>query len=256
MFCSIYFFHVIRKLVLYQLFWPKRMVEDELEMPHRLEKVDGVRTWFKDEVCGQLSNDAFDDCYNSVLVEAYRVPGDHEWFVYCFPERASPVGSLLQEFRPNLAVHYFQKEERTVKDTLWAVAEWHRHGFVARAFVFKAMDDYMLNHFDLEWRNFVVIEDGAFDERSTKTKLYGEKSPFLIQIMSRYWVFDNASWEGDLCYVWPTDCIYESIAVWFHILRTRYGGVCFGVDLTPLIGRIFQAPTPIQIANGAIVNEL
>jgi hypothetical protein len=252
MFCATYFTPIFKKIQLYDLFWPKRMIKEELNMPNMEEKIEQVRTWFRKDVCDSLGQDAFDDCYNGVLEDAYSVPGDKKWFKFNFPERPMAVGSILHEFRPELAKVYFS-EERATKKTLWASAERYRHGFVARAFVFKAIDDYMINRYTLEWRDYVVIEEQEFG--SQMAKIYGENTPFLVQVMSRYWVFDNASQPQDICYTWPTDCIYESIAVWFHILLTRYRGICMGVDLSHLINQIFQ-PKQVQLKDNCIVDEI
>lgn len=239
-FTSTYCFQLLYKIDVYNMFWPKRMVlGEELDMPNMEEQTENVRQWIYDVVCKDMRNESFESCYYNVIKLAYNVPGDYDWYRYKYPAMPTNQGTMLQELRP-LLFRWYGSEDRGDAHTLWISADRYRMGFVGRQFIVTVLDDYLKNFYKLSWEKYVIVQDHLLNRENQFSKMFSEPTPLLIQVMSRFWVYDNASWPQDQCYVWPTDSIYEAIAVWFHILVTRYHGRCMELDLNELIKSVFE----------------
>lgn len=96
----------------------------------------------------------------------------------------------------------------------------------------------MRMHYNLKWRSGVIVAHNELE--TAHVKLCRAPIPLLLQVFSRYWVYDSFAYPRDVAYVWPTDSIYETVAVWMHQCRRNYHCRVFGTDLTLLINQVLQ----------------
>jgi hypothetical protein len=47
-----------------------------------------VKEWFRTTICPSLGEEGFDDCYTTILDEAYDCPGDDIWYSFKEPQSA------------------------------------------------------------------------------------------------------------------------------------------------------------------------
>jgi hypothetical protein len=155
--------------------------------------------------------------------------------------------------RPTFSKRYFS-EERANAATVTEAALRYKYGNVAREFVIEAIDMYLRMHYNCKWRAAVVISHAEIE--SSQLKLFRAPVPLLIQVFSRYWVYDKYAYGGDTVRVWPTDSIYESIAVWMHQCLVNYQGRVFDVDLSLLLNKILYPPVVAAQHLGGIQREI
>ena len=74
-----------------------------------------------------------------------------------------------------------------------------------------------------------MVDNGGIEMSSWK--LSRPQCPIILQVFSRYWVYNDAEY-------YPTDNIYETLAMWFVLLRDEYDSCLFGTDMTDIIKQI------------------
>lgn len=236
MMCSIYFGEVMRRQQYYALFYPKRMSREELQFDAQ-RGGECVRRWLETVVASALGEEGFDLCYTTVMDEAYACPGDDDWFAVKEPQTTFSRGLVLATLRTQLSKRYYS-EERANPATVWDAATRYLYGNVARDFVLEATNNYFMSHFNLRWYEAVVVQHAELE--GSHVKLYRAPIPLLIQPFSQYWVYDQHAYAQDICYTWPTNNIYEAIAVWMHQCRRNYNGRVFGTDISACIARVLH----------------
>ena len=122
---------------------------------------------------------------------------------------------------------------RITQDVVMAAVQQPTHsGHASRIFIINLLDQYLRIHYKIPWKDGVVIQNAGIE--SNEKKLFSKKSaPFLVQVCSRLWVYCDKV-------VYMTDDIYEAIAFWMHLLKDRYGGKLFGVNLSDFIGKVLK----------------
>jgi hypothetical protein len=221
-FCSIYFHTIQRRLYFYDTCTRRKLV------PPLGRSTARIALFIEHEI--KLGEENFEEEYKKACEEAYEFPGDLEWFKYENPDVPPQTGPILDCYRKELAKKYYTTYRATQDVVLAAVQQPTQSGHAARCFVLNLFDQYMRIHHKIPWKDAIVIKNSAI-ERNEK-KLFSKKSaPFLVQVVSRFWVYCNRV-------VYMTDNLYEAIAYWLHLLREHYGGKLFGVDLNGLIGKL------------------
>ena len=89
---------------------------------------------------------------------------------------------------------------------------------------------------ELKWYSGVIMK--AADLLRSQYELSSNQAPFLVQVLSSFWAYDNGE-------VYITDNIYESIVIWFWLLKTRYQAKLYDLKFGAFIqqaleGRIGQ----------------
>jgi hypothetical protein len=79
---------------------------------------------------------------------------------------------------------------------------------------------------EVRWYQGVVIHSN--DIYMSTYNLQNNMAPFLLQVLSTYWAYDEGT-------VWKCDEFYETLCVWFRLLRNRYAGQLFGYDLSKFV---------------------
>jgi len=90
-----------------------------------------------------------------------------------------------------------------------------------------------------DWERCVVISNEQFSNPAVQMRIMQGRLPFIIEIVSRYWVYNyNSEKEID---IWVTDNIYDVIAMWLYILKIQYKSMLLEYNLTKLIDKIFKS---------------
>jgi hypothetical protein len=241
MFCTIYFNHLLRRLYYYD-----KLKENmgSVELPSG--SVQRCKEWVKTSVLDSLGTEGFEDAYSSACEQCYHFPGDTQWFQYRYPARQPVTGPVLDCIRPVFAKRYFSDDRVTKDPILAAVDRCDHQGQCSRVFVLVALDQYMKTHYNASWRDAVVIDNEGIE--LSQFKLVKANAPCLLQLLSRYWVYDQAR-------IYPCDNIYSAITTWMYILREKYNAALFGVSLATLTQLILQPPTP-QTSGNRFVGSL
>jgi hypothetical protein len=225
-FCTIYFHAIFRRIFYGELI--QKLNVNKLPEEKAIER---CKAWIAGEVCDGLGLDGFDDLYDKSYEEAYRFPGDLEWFKYKYPDQASHTGPILDCFRKEYSKKFYA-EHRTSKEAVLNTVGLNNHvGLCSYCFILNAVDQYFKTSFQLNWRDCICIENSAI-EGTQKIMLRG-KVPYLVQFFSKYYCFHKGQ-------VFITDCVYTSIVNWLWVLRKYYKGFCLTVDCNQLIDKILD----------------
>jgi hypothetical protein len=219
-FCCIYFHAIQRRIFYYELL-------DRFQC-----NVSGaaVREWVANSVCTMLGSEGFEDCFGKSCEEAYRFPGDADWFAYRYPALPAQTGSILGCFRPEHAKRYYTDYRLSQEAVLAAVDQDSHSGHCARLFVINAIDQYMRVHHGIPWKDGLVIQNNGLE--GSHVKLFRGDAPYLVQVFSRYSVY----YKGSIC---SKNCIYETFACWLNVLKTHYGSAVFETTmLTTLVNKL------------------
>ncbi len=118
----------------------------------------------------------------------------------------------------------FSSERRTSKETVLNTIH-SRH--ISRTFILKMLSNHIYHKSavdaEVQWYDGVVVESTQIS--SAAYDLESNLAPFLFHVLSHYWPYDQSA-------VYICDNLFESIAVWFYLLRTRYNDLLFGRDLS------------------------
>ncbi len=186
-----------------------------------------VRGWVA-QIVRAIPDDAFDDLYARVAAdEAYTFVGDDAWFKYAWPSQVHSRGACIVELRPHLYKRYYSEAQVTKDAVLAAVPT----SLASRLFVLAAVDVYIGNAVpNTHWRDSVVIPSDAIEDEALK--LQRDMAPLLVQTFSNYCAYDAGC-------IHVSDDLYESLAVWFMLLRgDKYGGKLFGSDMGELLEEV------------------
>ncbi len=228
-FCSIYF-HAIQR----RIFYYSKANKSPVPAPVDATMIDRVEQWVN-VVVDSLGKEGFDDCYAKACEESYNFPGDLEWFKYRYPNLPAQTGPILDCFRKKYAERYYM-DYRASKESVLGVIDQDSHsGSAARIFVLNAIDQFMKTHFSIPWRDGLVIDNNALE--GNQIKLYRSRAPYLLQVFSRHWVYHNGN-------VYPSDSMYQSLAIWMYLLKERYNCQVFGVSLERLVTKIVDNVRP------------
>ncbi len=220
-FCATYF-HVVQRRIYYA----------ENIKRHEIGKLTThCKKWFEIDACNNLGSDGFEDEYNKACEEAYQFPGDLEWFTYRYPDLSVQTGPILDCFRKELAKQYCTNY-RVSKEVLIASLQLASHtGQCARLFFLNTIDQYMKVQFSIPWKDGIVVKN--CDLEKTSGKLLRNGAPYIVQIFSRFWVYQKGE-------VYCSDDILQVFAYWLLVVKRDYGGKVFGTDLTKLINKVIK----------------
>lgn len=219
-FCTIYFHAIFRRMFYYKLI-PKG---PNIDLPF-----DNCKKWIRTEVCEGLGSEGFEDCYAKACEECYHFPGDLEWFKFRYPEMQAQTGPILDCFRKEMAKKYFT-DYRSSMDSVLAVYNQPSHsGQCSRTFIINAIDQYMRMHFNIPWKDGVVIKNDGIE--GSKHKLFRKSAPFIVQVYSRYSVYEDSK-------IYSSDDIYQTFTFWCLLLYRNYKSQLFGTDLGRLVKKI------------------
>lgn len=148
------------------------------------------------------------------------------WFSYYYPQERARTRVILPLIREDL-VELFHTEHNVSLETVMNNVN-KRH--ISNLFVLRVVDDYFTEHYNFKWFDNVVV---LHDNMEQREDLLGEHPPWpsLVQVNSRVWPFYESR-------VWPTDDVYSAIAVWFHLLQTKHGGVIMEYDINETIDEV------------------
>jgi len=174
-----------------------------------------------------MSSDNFETLVQSVLDEAYLFPGDELWFKFQWPTNVYNRGACITALRPHLYNQYYSESYLTKAAMLRAAKTQH----TARLFVMKTVEQLLQRYnTDLRWCDGVKINNDEIE--SQDWKMTERICPLLIQPMANYWVY----WDE---HVFETEDIFQSIALWFWIVKRDCKNELFKYDLSETINQIF-----------------
>lgn len=235
-FSAIYFRAILRRFFfkdLFELVSPLEMVREWVEDATRLDHVKSVERWFEGEVCNSLGADGYDETYKAACELAYVFPGDLQWFRYREPGNVENVQTILGVIRKPLADRFASEGVISKQVVLAAMNADDHQGHCARMFLLLAVGQYMQTFYEFDWYEAVVVTNEKLE--SVDYKFYREKSPTLVQRFSFFEVCHRGR-------VVNTDSIYETLAVWFLIVKHVYQSHIFEYDLTRCVEKAL-APT-------------
>jgi hypothetical protein len=229
-FCSIYMGEILQRFFYYDLLRPNATIE----VPRADLIAASGHTWVT-KVVMELADEAFDDLYTrTASEEGYTFVGDDLWFKYSFPNTQSGRGACIATFRPHLYKR-FHSESHVSKTAALASP-----CLTARMFMITAVDEYIkMNAAHIQWRSAVVM---ANVDVPKQTDLLGQGlCPYLVQVFSTYWVYDNG--RVHIC-----DSIYEAIGVWFWLLHTCYDDTLHGDDMRSFVKDVLPSNVRAEMA--------
>jgi hypothetical protein len=234
-FVSLYMGEMLRRFFYYEMLSKKKIEIEGLESRiHLKSQIDKCRLWVE-SVVNFFAEEAFVDLYVESCAESYAFVGDDKWFKYIWPQKVHSRAACLAELRPHLYRRFFSESRASRASILSSINTSH----VSRCFVFKAISQYIQIKLGgasaVKWYEGVVIH--SHEIYMSSYNLRANLAPFLLQVFSTYWAYDQGC-------VWKSDDFYESLAVWFHLLRTRYQSTLFGHDLTRFVDAAIGPPSP------------
>lgn len=235
-FAAFVFFYMgeISKRFFYYDMLTKRPIPNTF--PLLKEQTIACQKWIQ-HIVGFFAEEAFTDVYTEICNDSYSFVGDDQWFKYKWPLKVHSRAACLAELRPHLYRRFFSESRASRALVLNAIQTSH----TARLFVFKAISQYiqikMGGASEVKWYNGVVIHND--DIYMSTYNLRANMAPFLLQVFSTYWTYYGG-------YVWKSDDFYETLAVWFNVLREHFSSHLFEYDLTPFVDAAIGKNTRLQ----------
>jgi hypothetical protein len=221
-FVSFYMGEICRRLFYYEM-----LSKRALKLPgvHGIIDTQRCRSWIE-HIVKFFAEEAFTDLYVDSCNESYSFPGDDQWFKFRWPRKIHSRAACLADLRPHLYRRFFSESRATRSSVLNSINSSH----VSRLFMLKAISQYiqikMGGATEVRWYQGVVIHSN--DIYMSTYNLQNNMAPFLLQVLSTYWAYDEGT-------VWKCDEFYETLCVWFRLLRNRYAGQLFGYDLSKFV---------------------
>lgn len=221
-FCSFYIIQIDRRV-----FWTQLLRQMQHIQESNLEQITSYfMNWFSREV-ELMSADNFESVIQNVVDEAYDFPGDERWFKFQWPTNVYNRGACITALRPHLYSQYYSETYLTKTAMIRAAKTQHP----ARLFVLKTVEQLLQRYnTDLRWCDGVKINNDEIE--SQDWKMTERVCPLLIQTMANYWLY----WDD---HVFETEDIFQSIALWFWIVKRDCGSELFKYDLSETINQIF-----------------
>ena len=200
-------------------------------MPKTLsEYAVNVKEWIERMVMEDTPEEAFQDLYIEICNEAYDFAGDFPWFKYMWPLRSKSIAANLAAMRPHLYRPFFS-ESRCKKHLV--LGNMHNN-YASRLYVLHNMSGYFhakSGSSELKWFSGIVIK--ADDVYGSAYELESNRAPFLVQILSSFWAYDRGK-------VYITDNIYETMVIWFWLLKTRYDSKLYDLNFKAFIQQALE----------------
>ncbi len=228
-FNSYYVSEIMRRFFYYDLLSKRPLSGMLVHQPRKF--VPSIKNWVQRIVNG-MPEEAFSEMHFDSCTMSYKFVGDVEWYKYQNPQAIYSTNSSLMKLRPHLYRRYFSEEQVTKKCMLEAVNTSH----VARMSMFKVMSNYIQTKIgtdEVQWYKGVVIHSDEI--RLSAYNLRTNKAPLILQVFSSYWAYDQDS-------VYMTDDFYETIAVWFLLLKHRYDSLLHGHSFAAIINEALREP--------------
>jgi hypothetical protein len=157
-YCCIYFNAIFRRLFYYELIKP--MIVEPIDTAAAESK---LQAFVEGTVCTFLGEEGVEDLYQAACDDAYRFPGDKQWYQFLYPDFEAITGDVLQQTRPLYAKSFFTENR-----------------------VSKAP---------------ILITNRQMSTTEAHIKMQRGKMPLLIQFCSRFWVYDHKTvWATDGIY--------------------------------------------------------
>jgi hypothetical protein len=184
----------------------------------------GRAHWFENVVCAAIGPSGYEDCKMRACQEAYKIPGDDEWFAYRNPNAQIERGAVLDTIRKQLAKKYFAESAISLEATLATMDSNDYYGRCSRLFALHAIDAYMRMKYRFDWHDVVVIENDQLHAESTKLLL--DKIPHLVELTN----FISVHYKG---HFYQSNSIYETLGCWFDIVERDFNSTLFGCRVKP-----------------------
>ena len=190
----------------------------EEDLNHAAKKLEN---WLLD-IAKKMPEESIMDIYADVCDEVYNFPGDDRFFTFKYPRKVRSTVAYLQWMRPALAKQFHAEGNVSIQSIFSSVHRSH----VSRFFIICLLNTYLKIQRQIKWMGAVLVNNTGFELSSHR--LMANICPLLVQPLSRYWAYDGGK-------VYQCDSIYESISIWFLLLKTRYNSKLHGVGLEPFI---------------------
>lgn len=220
-FNSIYVSEVMRRFFYYDLLSKRPM-----QLPaawNAKQFVPSIKLWIERIVNG-LPDEAFVDMHFDMCSTSYKFVGDMTWFKFQSAQAVYSINSALLKLRPHLYRKYFSEEQITKKSVLESINTCH----ASRLTIFSVISSYIqikMGTDEVQWYKGVVIHSDEI--RMSHYNLSANRAPLILQVFSSYWAYDQKE-------VYMTDDFFETIAVWFLLLKNRYNSLLLGHDCSPI----------------------
>jgi len=238
MYCSIYFHKIFKRFQYYDI----GLSDFKLKVSQ--DVLDGTKKFkifFETTICKFLGSESIGDIYLDSCNQSYIFPGDDEWVRYLYPSQSLAIIQTLQCTRPKYADSYFSENCLTIKPILaGASANDELRGRCCRMFVINSMNRFFNARFDIpDWKACVVISNENISTPRAQTKMSKPTMPFLVEFVSRYWVYNYINNNKRL--IWVTDDIYLAIALWIYILKIKYNSILLeDYNISNFIDKIYE----------------
>lgn len=187
---------------------------------------------FMEHVIRFFAEEAFTDIYVESCNESYAFVGDDVWYKYRYPLEIHSRAACLAKLRPHLYRQFFSESRASRASVISSINTKH----ISRAFAYKALSQYIQIKLgganEVKWYKGVIIHSS--DIPMSTYNLRSNMAPFLLQVLSTYWAYDQGC-------VWRSDDFYESLSVWFYLLRKNYGSCLFEHDLRVFVNACIGA---------------
>lgn len=192
------------------LFYDRLVSRNTIQAPSYLG--ERVREWLH-KILTDLPDESFEDQYIATCENGYNFPGDEAVFRYRWPQKVMSRSACLAQLHPHLYRQYHSESRMTKMRVLDVANQSHS----ARLFVFSLVSSATYDR----WESTIVIDSN--DMANESKRILDNETPFIIQSLSSYWAYDRGE-------VYRTDDIFESIGVWFYLLKTRYNSQLINMD--------------------------
>lgn len=231
MFCSFYLGEVMRRLFYTEMLSKRAMALPELVPAKRQLYAETTKKWAATIIEG-FADEAFSDLYGETCNDAYSFVGDDRWFKYKWANRVHSRGACLLEMRPHLYRRFHSEGYASKRSIIESINTSH----VSRLFFLKAVSTYIQiksGNSNIKWFSGVVVASDGI--KMSAYNLSSNMSPQLLQVLSTFYAYDQTQ-------VYITDNIYESIAIWFYLLTTRYKNQLYGHSLLQFSKAVLSGP--------------
>ncbi len=240
MFVAIYMTPILRRFFYHKLFYNIRYKNENTPAPYGEFTPELIKNWVEKMIHG-FAEEAFVDLYVDHCAEAYKFPGDELWYKYCYPNKIASVPAYLAQMRPHLYRRYFSESQASKKSVLAAVND----SYIARFFVLKAISTYIqikTGITEIKFYDACAIQ--SMELNISYYTMTSNRCPLIVQAFSTYWAYNEKTF-------FPTNNVYETIGIWFNLLKSFYESKLHGFTMKRFIKEILPSAPPA----GPIIEE-
>lgn len=180
------------------------------------EDIVTVKNWIQNTLFPSLGVEGFNMLYEQTMEEAYRFPGDLNFFKIIEPRRPTNTASVLAFVRQeddDVRDSFGEEMKITMANIVRAVGTTYAND----NFVLNAIDAYVRSYVSNEimWRDSFVIEADWMEHAGYALSNF--HLPMIVQLFNAYWIIFETR-------VYRTKNTLETLTLWFKIMDRWFEG--------------------------------